>query len=265
MEEAAHITSSITQLWPHPPRSADEFECLFEDLTLERIELGEAWEILGPELQRLSHNRGLSKYLRRLEEAASLLYQQQSVEQYKTQKEIWELKPMRLTTLPNANSQAKYDMPHLGGDLMLMKHNVKPGSVESQMVNKPGARGTTTSHSISQDSEVSHALSPVPNNLSVLDGLIKTFVLSSETTMRKQYGKDLQLSLSALVQNRCTFHRPKQMTRTENIAYEVTLARQTLHEHEEKIRTSLLDGIAGYSWLSAGSLWPCLSSVALLE
>ncbi|KAH7009622.1 hypothetical protein EDB80DRAFT_838411 [Ilyonectria destructans] len=266
MDEAAHITSSVMQAWPHTPRSADEFERLFEDLTLERIELGEAWEVLGPELVRLSDNRDLSKYLRRLEEAAARLHQQQSAEQHKTQKEIWELKPMRLTTTPTAYSQGKYNVPRLGGDLMLMRHNVESGSsVESQMVDERGARGTTTIQSILQDSEVSQALSLVPSNLSVLHGIIKRFVSSSETTMRKQYGKDLQLSLLALVQNRSTFHRPKQMTRTENMAYEVTLARQTLHEYEEKIRTSLSDGIAGSAWLSAGSLWPCLSPVALLE
>ncbi|KAH6972826.1 hypothetical protein BKA56DRAFT_492395 [Ilyonectria sp. MPI-CAGE-AT-0026] len=266
MDEAAHITSSVMQAWPHPPRSADEFERLFDDLALERIELDEAWSVLGPELLRLSHNRDLSKYLHRLEEAASLLYQQQSAEQHKTQREIWELKPMRLTTPPTVHSQAKYNVPRLGGDLMLIKHNVKSGSgAESQRFDERGARGTTTTQSILKDGEVSHALSLVPSNLSVLDGIIKRFVSSSETTMRKQYGKDLQLSLSALVQNRSTFHRPKQMTRTENMADELTLARQTLHEYEEKIRTSLSDGIAGYSWLSAGSLWPCLSPVALLE
>ncbi|RSL78521.1 hypothetical protein CEP52_017624, partial [Fusarium oligoseptatum] len=267
MDEATHIASRVMEAWPHPPHLVDELERSVEDLTLEYTDLNKAWEILGPELQRLLHNLDLSTYLFRLEEAASRLYQQQSVEQNQRQKEIWNLKPARLTAPALIQSQGTYSVPRLRGDLMLSKHDTGSGSdIGPSTVNKEHARDVATSHGISRDSEISRALSVLPSNLSVLDGIIKRFASSSETTVRKQYSKDLQTSFMALVQDRSSSSsKTKQAARAGNIASEAALARQTLNEHEEKIRASLSDNIAGFIWLSAGGLWPCLSRVALLE
>ncbi|KFA51508.1 hypothetical protein S40293_06317 [Stachybotrys chartarum IBT 40293] len=265
MDEATHVASRVVEAWPHPPPSADGFGRLVEDLTLEYIHVNKAWETLGPELQRLLHNFHLSTYLRRLEEAASRLYQQQSVGQNEGQKEIWKLKPVRLTTPALAHSQGAYSVPRLG-DLMLLKHDTRSdSSLELRTGHERNARGAAVRHGIRHDSDISKALSTLPRNLSVLDGIIKRFSSSSKTIVRKQYGKDLQMSLMALIQDRITVSKSKQPTRAGNTAHEVALSRQTLHNHEDKIRASLSEGITGFDWLSAGGLWPCLSPVALLE
>jgi hypothetical protein len=254
------------EAWPDPPRSADEFERLLKDLDLEYINLGKSWEILGPELQRLLHNLDFSTCLRRLDEAASRLHQQQSVRQNERQKEIWKLKPVRLTTPTLVHSQGTYSLPYLGGDLMRLKHYAGFGSsIEPQAADKRGACNVATIHEVWRDNEFSKALVILPSSLSVLDRIIKRFAASSPTTLRKQYSRDLQTSLMALVQDRSTSSEPKQATCVDNITLEVGLARKTLREQEEKIRGSLSDSTAGFAWLSAGGLWPCLSPVALLE
>ncbi|KAK7420616.1 hypothetical protein QQZ08_010308 [Neonectria magnoliae] len=144
------------------------------------------------------------------------------------------LKPLALTYF-----QGGYSVPRLG-DLMLRKHVTEPQTVDKQDI-----RRATTSHEIWRSSQISKAPSALPSSLSVLNGIIKRFISPSETTIRKQYSKDLQTSLTALVRDRSTHREPKQTTRTKNIACKAILARQTLHEHKDKIRASLSDRITG--------------------
>ncbi|KAF4988308.1 hypothetical protein FDECE_15104, partial [Fusarium decemcellulare] len=267
MNEATGIASRIMHAWPHPPYSTGEFERSVEDLTFNYIHLNKAWDSLEPELQRLLHNLDLSTHLGQLEEIASRLHQQQSVAQNKSQKEIWKLKPGRLMNPALAHSQGAYTVPCLSGGLMLQQHEAgAAGVAENRELHEGDSRHAATSPRTWRDSEISKELSVLPSNLSELDGIIKRFASSSKTRVRRQYSEDLWMSLMALIKDRRIFSKgSKKTTGAKNIAHEAAIARQTLHEYEEKIRASLSGNVAGFGWLIAGGLWPCLSRVTLLE
>ncbi|KAF5023718.1 hypothetical protein F66182_4222 [Fusarium sp. NRRL 66182] len=266
MEEATRVAARIRETWPHPPRSADEFKRSIEDLAPNYIDIDKAWKALEPELYRLLNNLDLSVYLNQLEKTASRLYQQQSSEQKNKANTIWVLKPGRLANPPLIQSQRVYRTPSLE-DLMVLKHDIGSSSVvEAYPIRDKNSHEAVIDRGTWQDSEVSRAQSTVPSNLSELDQIIKKLSVSSETTLRKQYSKDLQISLMALIQNRNTSSsKPKQTMCAANIRNESSLARQELREWEDTIRDSLSAQVTGFVWLSEGGLWPCLSRVSLLE
>ncbi|KAF9770212.1 hypothetical protein IL306_012268 [Fusarium sp. DS 682] len=267
VDEATHIASRVMDAWPHPPRSVTEFKSSIDHLKLEYIHVDKAWKGLGPELHRLLHNLELSEYLNQLEETASHLYQQQSGEQNKAMKTIWSLKPGHSTYSPFIQPQKTYRIPSLGEDLMILRHDIDTSvGTKSIPIHERKSHEATTEHGDWQNSQVSRALSTLPNNLSVLDQIIKRFSMSSETTLRKQYSKDLQISLIALIQDRSTSSSMSKPTALAgDTRYESILALRELCEWEDNIRDSLSVQVTGFAWLNEGGLWPCLSRVALLE
>ncbi|KAF4338326.1 very large low complexity [Fusarium beomiforme] len=202
-----------------------------------------------------------------LEEATSRLYLHQSKELNKSAKQIWTLKPAHLENPPLIQTRKAYRIPSLAEDLMIMKGDVTvSNNTRVCAIGERISREAVIEHDVWQDNEASRALLALPKSLSVLDQIIKRFSLSSETSLRKQYSQDLQMSLMALIKDRSTSSRkPKQVARAHDVWYESKMARQELHDWENNIRDSLSTQVTGFVWLDAGGLWPCLSRVALLE
>jgi hypothetical protein len=265
LDEATRVASWVIDAWPHPPRSADEFKSLLDGLDPRYIHLDQAWNSLKLELDRLLNNLELSAYLNQLEEIASRVYHQQSTEQKSAAKDIWYLKPGRFGNPPVVQSQREYRIPSLGEDLMTLEHDIGcSGVIEAYPMRELKSHEPTMErHAASQDCKISQAISSLPRNISVLGQIINRFYMSSETTLRKQYSKDLQMSLMAMIQDRSV--SAKQSTSVGDIRNESSLAHQELREWEDKIRYSLSLQVAGFVWLNEGGLWPCLSRVSLLE
>ncbi|KAM0234985.1 hypothetical protein ACHAP5_009889 [Fusarium lateritium] len=266
INEATHVASRIKGTWPHPPQSADELEGYTEDIELDYIHLGKAWDALEAELQRLLHNLDLSTYLDQLEQTALRLFQQQSFGQKERQKNIWNSKPRRLMTSCATQLRQTYSAPDLE-DLMQTSDSTRCTSdLDTHAIHDGLSASNTFRHGNQQVTGVSKAMTTLPDNVIALASIIERFSLSSETAVRKQYSKDLRMSLIALVQERNTsLSRPRQTRRAEDILYDIGLADQALREFEKEIRDSLSVRVTNFAWLSAGDLWPCLSRVALLE
>ncbi|KAM0344968.1 hypothetical protein ACHAPU_007102 [Fusarium lateritium] len=267
--ESTKLASRIIDAWPHLPRSADDFERFTEDLVLEYVHLGKAWDVLEPGLRRLSDNRDLSAYIDHLDKTASRLYQQQSTGQKERQKKIWNMKPASFMNLPDSHFQAMYTVPRLEDLLKTSSYGESNSDLEQHTVlevHEDTFASVADRNGDWQEIEPSKTLLPLPTNLSVLESIINRFSSSSETTIRKQYSDDLRMSLMALIRNRhISLSKPAQRTQAQDILYGASLALQAVHEHEGRIRGSLSLKVADFAWLSAGDLWPCLSRVALLE
>ncbi|UZP43159.1 hypothetical protein NXS19_010975 [Fusarium pseudograminearum] len=267
MEHTGYIASRVLNTWPHPPHSNDQFEILLTDLAHRYIDHSKAWKSLEPELNRLSRNFDLSTYLKQLDEAASRLHRQQSSEQIDTVKAIWRSKPSRLSIPPLTQSQDSYKIPSLGKDLV----KLDPGFESTQASMNHSSSQTRTLRSYFQRDayqDIWASMMPpnLPENLLMLDHIIERFSLSSDTTLRRQYSTDLHDSLTAMFEDHVrSSKKPKQMISTVDVQSEKVLASQGLDEWEDRFRTSLSDQFTGFSWLSEGGLWPCLSRVAVLE
>ncbi|KAJ4211922.1 hypothetical protein NW759_012209 [Fusarium solani] len=116
----------------------------------------------------------------------------------------------------------------------------------------------------SKDDKAPKTFSLVPQEMTTLSRIFKTFTASPETT-RQQYGNDLEASLEALIHDRKVNKKPKRTPFAGGLGQAIAQSLQALHDHVSAIRASLSDGEAGFRWLNAGNLWPCLSPVMLLE
>ncbi|GKU06108.1 unnamed protein product [Fusarium langsethiae] len=267
MDEATYVTSQITDAWPRVPHSANQFKHSMMDLVTRYIDLDKAWKGLEPELHRLSSNLELSTYLKQLNEAASRLYETQSSEQKDMASDIWCSEPSRLKPTSLTQSRRAYRAPSLGEGLTVLKDAIGSSNVarDSLMLDS-NSNDVAAQRGDFQDSRIPMALPVLPDNLSALDQIIRRFSLSSETTLRKEYSKDLQASLTAMTQDRaiCSY-KSKQTTRAGNVRKDIVLASQQLEQWEDGIRTSLSNHFTGFNWLNQRGLWPCLSRVAILE
>jgi hypothetical protein len=115
-----------------------------------------------------------------------------------------------------------------------------------------------------KDDKAPKTFSLVPQEMTTLSRIFKRFAASPETT-RQQYGNDLEASLEALIHDRKVNKKPKRTPFAGGLGQAIAQSLQALHDHVSAIRASLSDGEAGFRWLNAGNLWPCLSPVMLLE
>ncbi|ROT41910.1 hypothetical protein SODALDRAFT_347045 [Sodiomyces alkalinus F11] len=269
-DEASEIASLLVDKWPQVPRSANDFERLLKDQSLGCfIDHQIAWTFLSVELQRLLNNLDLSRYLQQLETTVEEVLNEQGGEVNLVRCDIWSSKPTILkaptTALTLPHDIPSFMIPRLTADLTLksydqpIRHSVlltpRPEDMQLQS-HQPGHWG---------DGDVHKALSSLPPELSILRGIVDGFSSSANPT-RKQYGKDLQESLLALIRDRMT-PRPleKALPFLVNTEVDIAMARKALRDHSESIQKALSRGSGGFGWLSAGNLWPCLSPVALLE
>ncbi|CAF3547431.1 unnamed protein product [Fusarium graminearum] len=267
MEEATLLASRVLKVWPNPLQSVDEFKDATSDLGIRYTNLDKAWESLELELERLSHNLDLSKYLEQLDFTATCLLQHQFDDQKVARKNVWYSQPSPLADPPVHESGEAYRLPSLGEDLMKLKHGFGPRDVaRASNVLETSSDKPALQHEPTQQIIASSATSILPDNLSSLDQIINRFSLSSETTIRKKYSEDLHTSLTAMIQNYNTScSKPKQTTRPMDVEKECVQAYNELHQWEDIIRTTLTNQFPVSTWLNEGGLWPCLSRVALLE
>ncbi|KAM0493507.1 hypothetical protein ACHAP8_009137 [Fusarium lateritium] len=261
MNEAVDIACKVMETWPLFPSSIDRFEDLISNVAIQYVNSGMAWKTLEPELQRLSHNLELSTYLKQLDETASLLFQDQSAEENKLAEDVWLSKPGPSPVLASAQPHTLYRVPSLGEDLLKLHHQ-SSNAVTASNILESESHDAISQLRNGEDNISLTSMLTIPDSLSELDQIVKRFSASSETALRKQYSKDLETSLAALVKIHTT---SKQITRAMTIPNDIIQVRKKLNMWEESIRTSLLNQVGGSTWLNEGGLWPCLSPVAMLE
>ncbi|KAH7268297.1 hypothetical protein B0J15DRAFT_533760 [Fusarium solani] len=261
-EEAARIASLIVHEGPGLHLSKGEFERLVQELSIERIDLEIAWENLQPELRRLSYNLELSVYLLQVDEAIKEIRQRQSPATSEKQNKIWNSKPATLTSLKPSHSNGVFKVPHLASGLM--KKNIHFNHATRDQATMDQLSRIFANRNLRKDDKAPKTFSLVPQEMTTLSRIFKTFTASPETT-RQQYGNDLEASLEALIHDRKVNKKPKRTPFAGGLGQAIAQSLQALHDHVSAIWASLSDGEAGFRWLNAGNLWPCLSPVMLLE
>ncbi|TVY94359.1 hypothetical protein LAWI1_G000351 [Lachnellula willkommii] len=89
-------------------------------------------------------------------------------------------------------------------------------------------------------------------------------VVSSESNVRQQYGKDLTQSLKALGSLRSESKNqsiPSAMT----LADQISTAQKTVSQHFTRLSNSFEEGDSCAHWLRRGGLWPVITPISVLE
>ncbi|RSL92517.1 hypothetical protein CEP52_013761 [Fusarium oligoseptatum] len=261
-EEAAKIASLIVHEGPGVLLSTQEFEKLAQELSIECINLEIAWENIQPELQRLSYNLELSVYLLQVDEAAKEIRQHQTPAVSERHDKIWSCKPATLTSLKPSQGNGVFSVPHLSSGLMKKDFHFNHATRDQATIDQLSR--SFTNRNLRKDDKAPKAFSLVPQEMTTLSRIFKRFTASPEIT-RQQYGNDLETSLEALINDRKVIKKPKRTHFPGGLNQAIAQAYQVLHDHVSAIRASLSDGEAGFQWLDASNLWPCLSPVMLLE
>ncbi|KAG8361093.1 hypothetical protein FVEN_g899 [Fusarium venenatum] len=265
MDEAISLAGRVISAWPLHSDAPSTLQDLITDSNHQYIDSVESWKSLKPELERISHNLQLSAYLEQIEDTASRLYQQQSTEQKASAENMWFLKPYPLPIPQLFQFYSAYRVPSLGEDLVKLPHQPSNAFRTSHII-ETKSHNATGRLPAGQDGSISTTVPTLPDSLSVLDQIVKRFSKSSETSLRKQYSKDLQISLTALIQDHIkAFNKTKRIIRAADIEKYIISAYEELSQWDDNLRISLSKQFTGSKWLNEGGLWPCMSPVAMLE
>jgi len=94
--------------------------------------------------------------------------------------------------------------------------------------------------------------------------ILSTFT-SSSNLVRHQYGCDLEKSLNALEMTSSLSKLPNTTPNVISVARGIKEIRTMLTNHFAQIRNALSADDSRFQWLDLGNLWPCNTSMAMLE
>lgn len=257
--EAARLADLLVEKWPEAPLTLGELQTLTGVHDTPRINLDRAWTGLGLEMGRLERNHKLSCYLEHLQAAADFI-PQRAVQPSR------DVLPGRHARQPfgaaSLLSPGRFRVPQLETKLSWKTYGASYRELNPKAGG--GGLGVPLVSSLLQYVKSSLNFAMLPQELSVLSGIIDTFVNSRNPT-RKQYGEDLKESFKALVQHRQITSPPSQPPSAEAIEAEMREATAAIASHTDTIIAVMTQGEEAAEWLAAGNLWPCFSRVCLLE
>lgn len=257
-DELNRISDSLVNLWPDIPQTIDELRARVGEPELELIELEKMWAFLKPELERMSHNRDLAEYLRKLQQTAEALAQGLSQTERNMCRAIWSCEPGKMVELPSAVAKDGHRIPQLLRGLAQKPYG------SSDIISKLRAAYSIKESRSSQERTTSTPVPPAPSELSLLRDIVNKFASSTNNT-RQKYGEDLLASLTALLANRAAPQARRPGSVLGSIDLEINELQSIRTAHAATIFQALSTGEEGFTWLNIGGLWPCLSPVSLLE
>ncbi|ATY61665.1 very large low complexity [Cordyceps militaris] len=262
-QEAESIASWLSSVWPNVPL-IDQFHLRCNELGLEV--LGEnTWTFLEPELQRLSQNHALSKYVNSLEAAVESLREDGDGEDDNGHILI-ESESACLVVVPSSplvHAISAFRAPSISEILCTIKEPIGTRSLEVSH------RGKVPSPEVAcqtREESILKRLPSISRELSTLLRLVQPFK-SSRNMIQQQYGQDLEKSIVAMAVS-LEKPRPKAAplnSEQDDVAAQIVSVQQDLYSQLHDIIQLLTRQHACHFWLDAGQLWPCSSLTAMLE
>ncbi|KAK8186362.1 hypothetical protein BC567DRAFT_189406 [Phyllosticta citribraziliensis] len=240
------LAKFFVQQWPCAEPTVDKLTSSQSLL----VDVFRALEVIRPEWVRLFQNWELSEYIARV---------QQVLDQFSFGGEL--LVPEVCPGNPDVLSRSfnPIDVPSLGE--LLRKRCI---------LSKEGAESPTRERQDLQHRRIDLPISEIncqAKNDDVLTPEVQELeavvsrLVSSSSTVRHEYGKDLQRSLDALkLGQTASRHQKEKPSITVN-----TSSESVVNARFDRICKGLHSRDARAAWLDAGGLWPCISPTTLLE
>lgn len=250
LTESKRFATLLLDQWPCAKPSIDGFQSEYLDVI-------DAWEAVNSEWLRLYKNFQLSSHIKEVQTILERHYtpktETKEVFVPDAQQILWS--PYRFNHL----------IPRLEEDLVRKpgpRHNLNHGLESNKGLAKPRPTASwqtgTFQPRISSNSEIVE-----------IEGIVGKF-LNSDCSVRSNYGRDLQGSITAL--KNVKGGAEEKVSVDVNFAnemwkfnQEIERAHSVVHQHQARITQSMCRGDLRFAWLSQANLWPCIAPASILQ
>ncbi|KAM5467607.1 hypothetical protein MferCBS49748_003855 [Microsporum ferrugineum] len=257
--DAVAFSEFIFAQWPCFEPSTLEMP----DISLLDVQL--ALKLILPDWSRLFQNSELSNYLAKVQ--ATLL----SDNFGKFEPFNCCIKSMATEIFPTRTRGV--DIPTLMGNLlrkpcMVYTHERYPikavNNGHDTLLTSSGKRSFLNS---GEQADIQNMFTPQRGGFSEtleLEKIIKR-IANSPSLVRQQYGQDLMASLNALRVIKTAHELTSKEFEPSTLYKNIALATQEVQHHLEHLKSALNGNDLRFRWLHSAGLWPCMTTVTLLE
>ncbi|KAF7931332.1 hypothetical protein BELL_0384g00070 [Botrytis elliptica] len=221
--------------WPCPEPSIVEFR------TPVNVDIAKAMSIILPDWERIFQNMELSKYLEQVQKVLSRAYSGSSFQlpNMEVQKQIVYASRVRGS-----------EFPMLSKDLMRMPCKMMISSTIVALSNIQAEISSHNGHIISQEA-------------SLLERIVLNLMGNEASLVRQKYGQELLQSLSSFKSFEQIPKSGRKNVDPPKLSSDIDKTRSTIREIFKEICRSFDSPSA--AWLRPGGLYPCISTITLLE
>ena len=238
--EGKRLAKHFLGQWPNE-------EILLNDFESDVIDTGLAMERVLPEWRRLHQNIELSEYIMKV---------QSVLECYKGLRDTYVPSVWKLTQRPFRTPDRGSVIPSISTDL-LVKSLTLPLQISVRDVLASGGNPAFQPNN--------HSTTKTPSKETTeLRKILSAFTLSSNS-LRQQYGRDLEMSLTTLEKTSTQLKAPYANPNVIVVARSIQEVRAMLRTNFVQIRNALSTDDDRFQWLDLGNLWPCNTSMSMLE
>jgi hypothetical protein len=247
LAEGRSLADFLSQQWPNLEPTIGEFESTVIDTEL-------AMERVIPEWRRLHQNMQLSEYLVRVQKVLNL---------HKCAKDNLVPKSGNLWPLFFRASDRGSIIPSVSADL-LVKPGPPPCGPEGK-AHKLLLEESPSQHVASQIERDNMTRATTPTKEIIELEKILTSFAASPDMLRQRYGTDLKTSLIALknVGDQTKFQQMP--TYIDDTTDRIKKAWKSVNDRFDSIQKALAAEDERFQWLQMGNLWPCTTTVTVLE
>ncbi|KAF2797566.1 hypothetical protein K505DRAFT_358267 [Melanomma pulvis-pyrius CBS 109.77] len=238
--EGKRLAQHFLDQWPN----IDVFLNGFES---DMIDTGLAMERVIREWRRLHENMELSEYVMQVQDV---------LERYKGPRDTSVPNAWNLTQRPFRTPDRGSVIPSISRDL-LVKPLALPLNISTRDELFPGSNPVSPLKS--------HSTAKTPSKETTELRKVLSSFTSSSNSLRQQYGHDLETSLTALETTSSQLKASYTAPNVTVIARSIQEVRAMLTTHFVQIRNALFADDNRFQWLDLGNLWPCNTSMTMLE
>lgn len=259
------LVEYLLEQWPCPEPTIEGFS-----RTL-LLDVPRALEIIRPNWLRLFQNMELSNYIQVVQNILDLNATRKRIDLPKL--------PMEAQEVHTAGFCGS-ELPDLSQHLLRkscpifsnwwMPQQIISNEEKKRLTNSTLENGLTVSQkeNIPNDTlapcRSKCALSPVSREIRELESIIDE-IANSQSTVHQRYGRDMMQSLDALKIIKSVPNCDLEPIHLATLRSEISSAQRTVRERFDQISLAFERNDVRAPWLKAGGLWPCITTVTLLE
>ncbi|KAL8827548.1 MAG: hypothetical protein Q9191_003115 [Dirinaria sp. TL-2023a] len=256
------FVQSVLEQWPHPDLQVQEFS---KPLLLD---ISKAMEVIQPEWQRLLRNQDLSDYVEKVQVVLDRCPTRSIVLPPLLSGGIVNDPPTRcsasvlnvtlseLVARPGPKDEKKQA---LGLSILKASYRAVRGKIQPRF----GLRKDVKYGSQSQIDSGNPALRGSPS-ITELEHIF-TILINSPSSVRAEYGKYMMDSLNALKVVQKALTEDEEPLQQADIDDKIARAKELVQLKHDQLTLAFGEGDEAALWLQHGSLWPCMTPVAILE
>lgn len=239
--EGKRLAQHFLSQWPHRKVALDGFDS-------DVLDVGLAMERVVPEWERLHSNSSLSEYIVHVQN--ELRCHKGQIDTSRPKSWDWEQEPFYGKTHDPV-------IPSVSRDLLSKSLALPFGRQACEL---PLPSDATLSTSTKQNTIARMSSKETVELRQILSDFAQV-----SSPLRQQYGLDLKMSLNALEKTSNQTHVSHTTPNITANAQCIEDLRTTVTTHLCQIHKALSENDDRFPWLNLGNLWPCMTSIALLE